>query len=92
MNLPIDVVPRTDPPIFRWRHTVGATVQECEGLLPAGVEQAVVDLVQVAKRAMMDNAMLTGRVDTLESKAGERAGTLVVAQPPIMPSPKNKRG
>ena len=54
MNLPIDVVPDTRPPRFRWRQTVGTPVgphvADCEGSLPPSVEGAVADLITLAKQ------------------------------------------
>lgn len=53
MILPIDVVPNTRPPRFRWRQRVktlaGDKVVENEGALPAWVEGAVAELVALAK-------------------------------------------
>ena len=66
MNLPIDVVSGTDPPIFRWKQVVdtidGKRVVEHESSLPCTVEMAVSRLVTIAKQLLMDNAALQGQV------------------------------
>lgn len=55
MNLPIDVIPGTNPPRFRWKQTVstpdGTKTVECEGNVPAGVEQALVAVIALAKKS-----------------------------------------
>ena len=54
MKLPIDVLPHTSPPVFRWIQSVESPVGtreiEYEGLLLASAEQAVVDLITLAKQ------------------------------------------
>lgn len=53
-TLPIDVVPGTDPPLFRWRHTVstpaGPRTVDCGGPLPPSVEGAVRELIGRARQ------------------------------------------
>lgn len=54
MKLPIDVIPGTRPPRFRWRQTVtspagGTQTVEHEGMLPPALEGAIAELVAVAK-------------------------------------------
>ena len=53
-TLPIDVVPNTDPVVFRWKRMVDSLAGEqmvtMEGALPSMVEGAVVDLIALAKR------------------------------------------
>jgi hypothetical protein len=62
MNLPIDIIPNTAPPKFHWRQTVntpvGARTVEYDGELPATVEQAVVDLIGIAKQLAAENEAL----------------------------------
>ncbi len=54
ISLPIDVVPGTDPPRFRWTQRVstplGPRELPCEGCLPPGAEQAVAALVAMVNR------------------------------------------
>lgn len=54
MNLPIDLVPGSSPPKFRWRQTIdtlaGRTVVEHDGMLPPSVEDAVAALIKITKR------------------------------------------
>jgi len=54
MNLPIDVIPDTSPPRFRWRQTVstplGDRVVDHEGELPSTVEEAVIILIAITKQ------------------------------------------
>lgn len=53
MELPIDVVPGSIPPRFKWKQTVdtvnGKRTVDSEGGLPPSVEQAVLDLIALAK-------------------------------------------
>lgn len=72
--LPIDVVPNTDPPIFRWRQLVSnwgdgqSEWVEHEGTLPPTCERAVVDLIVIAKRLQEENIRLRGLVEPLQPK------------------------
>ena len=58
MLLPIDVLPGTSPPLFKWRQVVhtpsGSHTAECEGGLPVSVEQAVVSIISIAKQQAKD--------------------------------------
>lgn len=53
MNLPIELVPNTSPPLFRWtqiaQSIIGPRTVECQGSLPPGVEDAVIKLISIAK-------------------------------------------
>lgn len=71
MNLPIDLIPNTSPPRFRWRQVintpVGKKTVEHEGLLLPSVEGAVEALVMIAKQLekevfalTADNVLLKG--------------------------------
>jgi hypothetical protein len=65
MKLPIDLIPNTNPPTFRWKTVVGTmdnhghAIQDCEGQLPSTVETAVVELITIAKtlRTKFDGLM-----------------------------------
>ena len=60
MNLPIDVVPSRlpEPPKFRWRQVVttpnGPASVECEGPVLPSMEQALVDLIGIAKQLALE--------------------------------------
>lgn len=62
MDLPIDVVPGTAPPRFRWKQIVrtpsGAQRVPHEGALPPHIEGAVAALVAEAKRLVDHNKSL----------------------------------
>ena len=70
LKLPIDVVPGSSPPIFRWKHVVhtpwGMSVQDCESSLPPSCEQAVADLIALVKRLQMENTALRLQVDGMD--------------------------
>lgn len=91
MNLPIDIVPNTNPPKFKWRNAVhtmnGTATQDCEGMLPPSCERAVEDLISVTKQALKDNAMLRGQVEAMTKKnepiPQRIAETLTTAPAPI---------
>ncbi len=54
MSLPIDVIPGTDPPKFRWRQIVGTVmgdrVMDYESGVPPTLEPALVELIALVKR------------------------------------------
>lgn len=54
MDLPIDVVPNTNPPRFRWRQLVSSPIgmhnAQHEGVLQPSVEQAVLSLIILARQ------------------------------------------
>lgn len=62
MKLPIDVIPGTNPPKFRWNQTVdsiaGVRTVQHEGTLPPIVENAVVLLIGVAKHTAIERDKL----------------------------------
>jgi hypothetical protein len=53
ISLPIDVVPGTNPPRFRWRLTVdtiaGSRTIDQEALLPSQVEKQIVALIKLVR-------------------------------------------
>ena len=66
MNLPIDVIPNTNPPRFRWRQRVTLPVPHttvCEGQLPHAVEEAVLTLIILAKQQAREIETLKKRVE-----------------------------
>lgn len=81
--LPIDVVPGTNPPIFRWNQLIDRQIIHHEGALPASVEVAVSRLISIAKQLLMDNAALHGQVDGLSKL---KVATVPVATPSKPPA------
>ena len=66
MNLPIDIIPNTIPPKFRWRQVIstpiGKKTVEHEGQLPPSVEGAIVALIGITKQLAIENAeLMSGR-------------------------------
>lgn len=68
MQLPIDLIPGTTPPRFRWRRkvdtVVGVVDVEHEGCMPSSVEDSVVKLLDMTKKLAKDN-------DELRRSAGQ---------------------
>ena len=69
IKLPIDVMPGTNPPIFRWIQVVdtpnGWVTIDHEEALPSTVEKAVAHLIKIAKQLMTDNAVvMSDRINT----------------------------
>jgi hypothetical protein len=54
MDLPIEIVPNTSPPRFRWKRTVstlnGTSTVACEGTVPPQLECVLSDLIAAAKK------------------------------------------
>ena len=82
VRLPIDVVPGTDPPIFKWWQVVdtvvGRDVIKHESMLPPTVEVAVERIISVAKQSLMENVFLKGQVAALQKRIEEQGKTAVV--------------
>mgnify|MGYP001606994709 FL=1 len=72
IRLPIDVVPNTDPPIFKWRQLVdtpsGKQVVEHQQAIPATIEVAVSRMVAIVKQLLHDNAVLRGTVEGMAER------------------------
>lgn len=66
MNLPIDVIPNSNPPRFRWTQlmdtAVGRRLVDLEGTLPPNVEGAVVALIRMARTQAEEIEQLRGQV------------------------------
>lgn len=86
MNLPIDVVPNTNPPLFKWTQVVGGVVQQCEGMLPPSCESAVAALVKVAKDALSRNLELRVKLDAALSRLADSQKQETVKAKVPMPS------
>lgn len=73
MQLPIDVIPNSNPPRFKWSQVVetinGRQVVECEGGLPSSVEKSVADLIAMTKTLKEENRQLQERLDEANRKA-----------------------
>lgn len=80
MELPIDVIPNTVPPKFRWKSVVdtpnGKQVVSQEGVLPAAVERSVERLIGIVKQVLMDNATLQGQVKGLADRVAAQSDLL----------------
>lgn len=62
MKLPIEVIPNTDPPQFRWQRTLdtldGEREATHEGTVPCHLEAALVELIEVAHKLQRVNDRL----------------------------------
>lgn len=80
-KLPIEVIPNSNPPRFRWKRRVstpnGVVEQVHEGTLPLGVDHAVSHLIAEVKR--------------LQDRVVELGLKLVEAKNPQQSSPTPKR-
>ena len=67
MILPIELVPNTHPPLFRWKQVVetpiGSRTTEQHGYMPASLEGAVVSLINCAKQLMAENEELRRQLE-----------------------------
>lgn len=65
-RLPIELIPNSQPPRFRWRVRVdvnGPRSMEMEGPLPSGVDAAVIELLAVVKQLQVENADLRKKLE-----------------------------
>lgn len=92
MDLPIDVVPGTSPPRFRWTYVIDTPVgKRCsteEGNLPPSMEKAVEALVMLAKRLLKDNADLREKIELTTRPTQLEVQPAPSPPPPLQP----KRG
>lgn len=94
MDLPIDIIPGTDPPRFEWRQIIDTPnsreVLPMEGMMPPSVEQPLVELIKLTKSLMRERAMLQGQVQGLCDRVAKQSDQLsknaekadATAQPP----------
>lgn len=72
MRLPIDLIPNTSPPRFRWRQVVntplGRQSVEQEGAVSASIEVALQELIVMTRTLLRENAELQGTVAAHEAK------------------------
>jgi hypothetical protein len=64
-QLPFDLIPHSQPPRFRWRHTVstpaGAQSTDCEGMVLPSMETAIIALIGICKQQMLELADMRQR-------------------------------
>lgn len=74
-DLPITLVPNTDPPRFRWRQVVshlgGTATVDHEGTMPPTIEVALALTIGIARQALHECAMLRGECDGLRDRLAE---------------------
>lgn len=72
MNLPIDTVPNTNPPQFRWRQVVNTPIGDKTvdhvGSLPPQCEVAVGSLIGIAKQAIHTGELLRKERDGMREE------------------------
>lgn len=72
MDLPIDLIPNTHPPRFRWKHTVvtpiGQKTVECTGIMLPGVEESLITLITMAKKQAGEIAVLKQQIEGLHAQ------------------------
>lgn len=80
MNLPIDIVPGTNPPKFKWQQTVdalgGVRKVDCEGALPPSVEESVKALITLAKQQAQEIIGLRRMVEDMASRVAAQSELL----------------
>lgn len=101
VRLPIDIVPGTNPPMFRWKQAVstpnGTSVVDHEAQLPVTVEVSVQRLIRVTKQLLLENAALRGKCEGMAQRIAlfEAEPELVPTAPPpaaTQPPPAPKKG
>lgn len=80
-QLPIEMVPNSHPPRFRWKYVVdtpgGKRVVDQESAVQPSMEVVLQRLISIAKTALMDNAGLHAQVNKLTEK-NEQLGARIV--------------
>ena len=73
MILPIDVIPNSNPPRFKWYQLVdspiGRKLVDCQGSLQLGVSESVVALLRMVKELSAENETLGKQVRQLAAHA-----------------------
>ena len=76
MKLPIEIIPNTNPPRFKWEQVFDATgnprIVQCEGVFPASMESAVAALIGYAKARDAQLADAEARIHALEEEISKR--------------------
>lgn len=79
-SLPINTVPNTRPPRFKWRQMLttpdGPRAVEGEGTLPPSIEGAVKELISMAKQLIAENADLRVVVESLAARVSAQSELL----------------
>ena len=90
MELPINVVPGRNPPVFRWHQTLdtpaGKRIVEHESGVPVALEVVLVQLIGITKQLMYDNAALQGQLKGLNDRIAAQ-GDLSKPAPVITTTP-----
>ncbi len=77
-DLPIDIVPQTNPPVFRWRQVVdtfsGCHAVEHMETLPPTIETALTALIVLTKQLLRDNASLRDHIKPPQSQPKKAKG------------------
>ncbi len=80
MNLPIELIPCSLPPRFRWRQLVdtpnGQRTIDHEGQMPVTIEGAVVSLIDVAKQQAQEIAGLNKRLEAAYERIASQSDAL----------------
>lgn len=92
MELPIDIVPGTEPPKFKWRMKVdtiaGVHTQVIEGRLQAGMDIAVAELIALTKRQDKEISTLKARLECASEVVAEQNKR---SSPPAAPVVQGQR-
>ena len=94
--LPIDIIPNTSPPRFRWRYSIstldGMRTIECDGILSSTLEVALVELITLVKQQDQEicglqklNEGLAARITAQSELLGKKAESESEKQPPHSP-------
>lgn len=98
MRLPIELIPDTDPPLFRWTRAVDGIAGEMqaahEGAVPPHLEGALVALIKVATKLNKDNERLCAQLLKCQERVAELSKPAVVNpnEPAQRQRPKPERG
>lgn len=94
MNLPIEIIPNTNPPQFKWKQVVntinGTAEQECSGLLPPSIDNVVKQLLFICKSTIKDNIQLQKQVLQLQDQLQQLQQSQQSQQPKQSPTPQQQ--
>lgn len=89
-KLPIELVPNSDPPRFRWSRVVDGTYVEDVGGVAPHLECALVDLIAVARRLQSENISLKKRLEALTKQEATSAAQAPTVDPKPRPAAPQK--
>ncbi len=96
MFLPIDVLPNTSPPQFRWKQVIttpiGDRVIEHCGPLPPSMEDAITSLITLAKMLKQENAELKKQVEVHSELLSKNAEKHAEQREKLLSSRREKGG